>query len=38
MSTFRFHLAISLEGFVAGPEQSAENPLGIGGMRLPIGS
>lgn len=25
---------MSLDGFVAGPEQSVENPLGIGGMRL----
>lgn len=28
------HLAISLDGFVAGPNQSVENPLGEGGMRL----
>jgi dihydrofolate reductase len=25
---------MSIDGFVAGPEQSVENPLGIGGMRL----
>jgi dihydrofolate reductase len=25
---------MSLDGFVAGPEQSVENPLGVGGMRL----
>jgi len=25
---------MSLDGFVAGPDQSVENPLGIGGMRL----
>jgi len=25
---------MSLDGFVAGPEQSVENPLGIGGMKL----
>jgi hypothetical protein len=25
---------MSLDGFVAGPEQSVDNPLGIGGMRL----
>jgi dihydrofolate reductase len=25
---------MSLDGFVAGPQQSVENPLGIGGMRL----
>ena len=27
-------LSISLDGFVAGPEQSLENPIGVGGMRL----
>jgi dihydrofolate reductase len=27
-------MSISLDGFVAGPDQSAENPLGIGGMKL----
>ena len=30
----RLKLAMSLDGFVAGPEQSVENPLGIGGMHL----
>ena len=25
---------MSLDGFVAGPNQSVDNPLGIGGMRL----
>jgi dihydrofolate reductase len=30
----RYATAISLDGFTAGPEQSLENPLGIGGMRL----
>jgi dihydrofolate reductase len=34
MSKLRFQIAMSLDGFVAGPEQSVENPLGIGGMRL----
>jgi dihydrofolate reductase len=34
MSRLRFTISISLDGFVAGPEQSVENPLGIGGMRL----
>ena len=34
MSKFRFQLAVSLDGFVAGPEQSEENPLGIGGVDL----
>jgi dihydrofolate reductase len=28
------HMSISLDGFVAGPGQSMENPLGIGGMKL----
>ena len=28
------HLTISADGFVAGPDQSAENPLGVGGGRL----
>jgi dihydrofolate reductase len=30
----RFHISMSLDGFVAGPEQSAANPLGVGGVRL----
>ncbi len=34
MNRLRFRIAMSLDGFVAGPEQSVENPLGIGGMRL----
>jgi dihydrofolate reductase len=34
MSLFRFHTAISLDGFTAGPHQSVENPLGVGGMDL----
>ena len=34
MSKLRFKIAMSLDGFVAGPHQSVENPLGIGGMRL----
>ena len=34
MSKLRFRIAISLDGFVAGPEQSVDNPLGVGGMRL----
>jgi dihydrofolate reductase len=28
------HISISLDGFVAGPDQSRDNPLGIGGLRL----
>jgi len=27
-------IAVSLDGFAAGPDQSVENPLGVGGMRL----
>jgi dihydrofolate reductase len=34
MATTRFQLAISLDGFVAGPRQSEENPLGVGGLDL----
>src|SRR2546423_7922932 len=34
MSKVRLKISMSLDGFVAGPSQSVENPLGIGGMRL----
>ena len=34
MSMFRFQLAVSLDGYVAGPNQSEEHPLGVGGMEL----
>jgi len=34
MSQVTCHMSISLDGFVAGPDQSAENPLGVGGMDL----
>jgi dihydrofolate reductase len=34
MSRLRLKISMSLDGFVAGPKQSIENPLGIGGMRL----
>jgi hypothetical protein len=34
MSRLRFTISMSLDGFVAGPSQSVQNPLGIGGMRL----
>lgn len=35
MPKLRVHsLAISLDGYAAGPDQSLENPLGIGGMQL----
>jgi dihydrofolate reductase len=30
----RFRISMSLDGFTAGPEQSTDNPLGIGGERL----
>ena len=33
MSRLRFKISMSLDGFVAGPSQSVDNPLGIGGMR-----
>src|SRR3954447_23762677 len=28
------HVSISLDGFMAGPDQSEENPIGVDGMRL----
>lgn len=34
MSKVRSHISVSLDGFVAGPDQSMENPIGKGGMRL----
>jgi dihydrofolate reductase len=34
MSRLRFRISMSLDGFVAGPDQSVKNPLGIGGERL----
>jgi dihydrofolate reductase len=34
MGSVRCQISISLDGFVAGPNQSLENPLGEGGMRL----
>ena len=34
MPRLRLRISMSLDGFIAGPEQSIENPLGIGGMRL----
>ena len=34
MSKLRLKISMSLDGFVAGPNQSVENPLGIGGMRI----
>jgi dihydrofolate reductase len=34
MSRLRFRISMSLDGFIAGPNQSLEHPLGIGGDRL----
>jgi dihydrofolate reductase len=34
MTKLRFRISMSLDGYVAGPNQSVENPLGIGGERL----
>jgi dihydrofolate reductase len=34
MPKLRLRISMSLDGYVAGPDQSVENPLGIGGMQL----
>ncbi len=34
VGAFRFHVAVSLDGYLAGPQQSIENPLGVGGEAL----
>jgi len=34
MSLVTCQISVSLDGFVAGPHQSMEDPLGVGGMRL----
>jgi dihydrofolate reductase len=34
MSKLKLNISMSLDGYVAGPEQSTENPLGVGGERL----
>jgi dihydrofolate reductase len=34
MSEVRLNMTMSLDGFVAGPDQSEKDPLGIGGMQL----
>jgi dihydrofolate reductase len=34
MGIVRFQLAVSLDGYVAGPDQSEQNPLGVGGLGL----
>jgi dihydrofolate reductase len=34
MSRITCHMSISLDGFVAGPDQSADNPIGVDGLKL----
>jgi dihydrofolate reductase len=34
MSFVTAHMSVSLDGFCAGPDQSVDNPLGVGGLRL----
>jgi dihydrofolate reductase len=34
VSLLRLKISMSLDGFVAGPDQDVKNPLGVGGMRL----
>ena len=34
VSKLKFRISISLDGFVAGPDQSVQTPLGVGGERL----
>ncbi|MFI5372367.1 MAG: dihydrofolate reductase family protein [Candidatus Eisenbacteria bacterium] len=34
MSRLRFQISMSLDGFVAGPHQSVDDPIGVGGLRL----
>jgi dihydrofolate reductase len=34
MANLRCHISLSLDGYVAGPDQSVENPLGVGGEAL----
>ena len=34
MSNVRFQISVSLDGYVAGPDQTEENPLGVGGENL----
>jgi hypothetical protein len=34
MSTLRFPITMTLDGYVAGPNQSLENPLGEGSLRI----
>ena len=34
MTKITCHMSMSLDGFVAGPDQSRENPLGVRGLEL----
>lgn len=34
MSRITCHLSMSLDGFIAGPDQSPDDPIGVGGMQL----
>jgi dihydrofolate reductase len=34
VNTVRFQVAVSLDGFIAGPDQDEEDPLGVGGLAL----
>jgi len=34
VSRLRFRISMSLDGYVAGPRQSVDDPLGVGGMKL----
>jgi dihydrofolate reductase len=34
MTLITCHMSISMDGFVAGPSQSREDPIGVGGLRL----
>ena len=34
MSRVRFDISLSLDGYMAGPDQSVENPIGVGGMAV----
>jgi hypothetical protein len=38
MSTLTCQISVSLDGFVAGPNQSLDNPLGEGGMHYTSGA
>jgi hypothetical protein len=34
MAKLRLQITMSLDGYVAGPDQNEENPLGVGGLEL----